>query len=123
MIIISWDVGVIHLAYCILKYNVYNDKEDIKILDWDEINLIEDERIKLSCCGELKAKKGIPPATCGKNATYYLNLPNDKNTINYLGFCKTHLEQYNKYWTHTKTKNLFKVIKASKTCTYMKKME
>jgi len=106
MIIISWDVGVIHLAYCILECSCKGEEVDIEILDWDEINLIEDERIKLECCGELKAKKGVSPNPCGKNATYYLNLDN-KN----FGFCKTHLSQHNNYWSTTDTKKLFKEVK------------
>ncbi len=65
MIIISWDVGVIHLAYCILKYEYNFDKKKskISILDWDEINLIEDDRISLKCCG--KKKDNIE---CGKKS-------------------------------------------------------
>ena len=42
MIIISWDVGVVHLAYCILKFDEdADDKDRVKILDWDEIDLID----------------------------------------------------------------------------------
>ena len=59
MIIISWDVGIIHLAYCVLEYLVDDSKNNssVNILDWDEINLIEDDRIKMECCGKLKIKK------------------------------------------------------------------
>lgn len=38
MIILSWDVGVINLAYCIIDYI---DIDNYKILHWDKINLIE----------------------------------------------------------------------------------
>lgn len=119
MIIISWDVGVIHLAYCVLEY-IYdekNDKVNINILDWDEINLIEDERIKLQCCGMIKPKrKTDKEIICGKNASYYLKI--DKNEP--YGFCKTHLPQHEKYWSKEKTSKLFKQIMSDHNCNYTK---
>jgi hypothetical protein len=120
MIIISWDVGIIHLAYCILEYmhNEENDTNTINILDWDEINLIEDDRLILQCCGTTKPKKKNDKITvCGKNASYYLNI--DKNNKPY-GFCKTHLSQHEKYWTKEKTKKMFKQISSNHNCMYMK---
>ena len=36
MKIISWDVGIINLAYCILE----EDNRNYKILDWGTINLL-----------------------------------------------------------------------------------
>lgn len=153
MIIISWDVGVIHLAYCILKYDfdVANKKVNIEILDWDEINLIGEDRIKIECCGKMKAKKGETPKTCGKNATYYLNItpipskdkpvdePVEKtieetndaldedsskekvSAIKMYDFCKTHLPQHNEYWSQTNTQMLFREIKPGHECEYLKK--
>ncbi|QGR53894.1 hypothetical protein [Moumouvirus maliensis] len=112
MIIISWDVGVIHLAYCILEY-IYNSSKKtvtINILDWDEINLIEDERINISCCGKMKNGNH-----CNKKATYYLNI-ND----NTYGYCKTHLLQYNEIWSHKDTEKLFKKINTNNKCDFVK---
>ena len=52
--IISWDVGIIHLAYCVLEIDCLEEKSEsktksksktkphISIIDWDEINLLED---------------------------------------------------------------------------------
>lgn len=147
MIIISWDVGIIHLAYCILNFlfDKKNNRTSVKILDWDEINLIEDDRIKLECCGKMKAKKGETPRICGKNATYYLNmgklsksiLPNEQIksennlqsdlsstkqncSIQIYGFCKTHLSQHNDYWSQTNTEMLFKQIIPGHNCNYLK---
>nr|WBF70830.1 hypothetical protein [Megavirus caiporensis] len=113
MIIISWDVGVIHLAYCVLKYEYDFDKKKskISILDWDEINLIEDDRISLKCCG--KKKDNIE---CGKKATYCLNNGNDK----VFGYCKTHLLQYNEIWSINDTKNLYQ-NKLGYKCQFLKK--
>src|SRR5947207_2205151 len=102
MIVISWDVGIIHLAYCILNYQEAN----VEILDWDVINLIEDERIKMECCGKMKAKKDEAPEICGKNATYVLNTPDKKS----YGFCKTHLSQSNNYWSEADTKKMYQQI-------------
>ena len=36
MIVLSWDVGIINLAYCLLSYE--NDKW--KIIDWGNIDLL-----------------------------------------------------------------------------------
>lgn len=106
MIIISWDVGIIHLAYCVLKYE--NDK--IEIIDWDDLNLIEDDIIKIECCG--KNKKG---KICNKNASYYIKYKNDT-----YGYCKSHLKQSEEYWTKEKVINLFKEVNEN-TCCYEKK--
>lgn len=113
MIIISWDVGVIHLAYCVLEY--FPDSS-VKILDWDEINLMEDEKISFTCCGKIKVNKGEDPKICGKNATYYL-------VAGYMGesygFCKTHLSQHSQYWSKDNTTKLFSQI-TGKYCNHKK---
>lgn len=111
MKIISWDVGVIHLAYCVLDHEIVNDKPVVKILDWDVINLIEDERVKLTCCGIQKGDK-----VCGKNASYYLKTPNKM-----YGYCKTHLEQHKEKWRESKTKKLFTECTTKDGCTFKKK--
>lgn len=113
MIIISWDVGVIHLAYCILEYIFTPTGHTINILDWDEINLIDNDRIQLNCCGKLKTDT----AECGKKATYYLNI-NGK----LYGFCKTHLPQHQEYWSKDDTQKLFRRLKPglNKLCTHAK---
>ena len=42
--ILSWDVGIYNLSYCILEKNL--DNNQIKILDWDIINLVDNEEMK-----------------------------------------------------------------------------
>jgi hypothetical protein len=42
MKILSWDVGIYNLSYCILEKNENN----IKILDWDIVNLVDNEEMK-----------------------------------------------------------------------------
>jgi hypothetical protein len=44
MKILSWDVGIINLSYCILEYN--EDTKENKILFWGIINLIDDPIMK-----------------------------------------------------------------------------
>ena len=119
MIIISWDVGIIHLAYCVLKY-IFDEelqKATVEIIDWDEINLIEDDRIKLECCGKMKAKKDVVPKICGKNATYCLTREGES-----FGFCKMHLSQSDNYWSEKQTRRLFKQLESDNnhSCTYLK---
>lgn len=126
MRIISWDVGIIHLAYCVLEYesSMEDGKENhsINIIDWDMINLIEEEQEKLLCCGETKKTKNKPVVSCGKNATYQLQIPGQSKP---LGFCKTHLSQHQQYWCPAKTLELFERIdpKSSegKSCSFPKK--
>jgi len=74
MKIISFDVGIKNLAYCI--FEVSNEKK-YTILDWGILNLINKPVFH---CGEKQKKK--PYNICGKKATYV-----DKNQ-NY--YCKQH---------------------------------
>ena len=112
MIIISWDVGVINLAYCVLEFE--EEKHEVTILDWDKINLMED-RMQLFCCGKMKKKKEENEKICNKKATYYLNI-NKK----YYGFCKTHLSQHNEIWPESKTHSFFSCTKSKHQCDYLK---
>ena len=73
MKIISFDVGIKNLAYCILNANADN----YTILDWGIINLVTTPIF--NCCAKQKKK---PHNICGKSATYM-----DKNQLYY---CKQH---------------------------------
>ena len=42
MKILSWDVGIYNLSYCVLE----SIENKIDILDWDIINLIDNEEMK-----------------------------------------------------------------------------
>lgn len=91
MRIISWDVGIKNLAYCVIDY----DKTDnnYKIIDWDILNLIEKPELK--CCGQLKSKaKNSCERICGKMCQW--QLLHDGNII---GFCSRHLSSADKYET------------------------
>lgn len=114
--IISWDVGIIHLAYCVLEIYIpevdSKDKPQIRIIDWDEINLIDDDRITLKCCGHTKNDE-----VCGKNAKFYIQL---LDGVTMVGYCKTHLAQHTDNFSEEDVNELFSEIEAGEdhTCTY-----
>ena len=140
--IMSWDVGIVHLAYCVLEYKpieAENKDEDegkndsksdgkgdsksepqhsIDIVDWDVINLIEGEQPRLTCCGKVKGTKTKAARTCGKNASFQLSTPTDNEPK---GFCRTHLAQHASYWSPIQTLDLFEKIDNSDcTCAFAK---
>jgi len=49
MRILSWDVGILNLAYCLIEYD--NDNK-WKIIDWDIINITERENTKCFQCNK-----------------------------------------------------------------------
>jgi hypothetical protein len=72
--VLSWDIGVKNLSYCILERNKCNyedqtlTKQGYFIKDWDLINLYEDEKEKINYCKEpLKTKGKI----CNRKGKYY----------------------------------------------------
>jgi hypothetical protein len=47
MKLLSWDVGIYNLSYCILEKNEESEEsEDIKIIDWDIVNLVDNDEMK-----------------------------------------------------------------------------
>ena len=68
MKVLSWDVGILNLAYCLIEY----EEKTWKILEWGIINLTNREEMKC--------------ITCGKNASCFNNINN-----NIVYFCKKHL--------------------------------
>jgi len=47
MRILSWDVGIYNLCYCILERTIdENNIKTIKIVDWDIVNLVDNEDMK-----------------------------------------------------------------------------
>lgn len=120
MIIISWDVGILHLAYCVLKLSSdeLNDSNKITILDWDEINLIDDNKINIRCIGSIN--KDTKYITCQRTANYYVCV-NDM----YLGCCKRHVDHFNIHYLMKYVKNFFNKInfniKFNFPCNYLKR--
>jgi len=98
--ICSWDIGIINLSYCILE----KVDENIKIIKWDKINILEDENedYKPKCGGYKKnnIKCEHLATVCGMNN-------NEK-----LYYCELHKNQF-------KIDNLnIEIIKSTDKCQY-----
>ena len=73
MKILSFDVGIKNLAYCLIEFNSKDDKKH-SILDWSIIDCSQDQ---LKCCVSRRGK------ICDKDAVFYTTSDEKK-----LGFCK-----------------------------------
>jgi len=90
MKVLSWDVGIINLAFCLIEYT----DNKWKILDWGIINLTDRE--KFICL------------SCGKNASCYTDISNNEAY-----YCKKHLP---KDLTPPEFENYFNENKNNKCC-------
>lgn len=71
MRLISYDVGIKNLAYCVLEYD---DKNCLSILDWNVLSLLEQEAPDKQCSQTNPGKnKKAAPTPCGKIAKYQKN--------------------------------------------------
>jgi hypothetical protein len=87
MRILSWDVGIKNLAYCLIDIT-----DTIQIIDWGIINLLEEKEHK--CFGFINSDNNNAP--CIKTPRYeYLN-GEDK-----YHFCTLHKRQFEKIETNT----------------------
>ena len=73
MKVISFDIGIKNMAYCVISCN--NTDKPIIIHDWNVINMIENENIEVfNCTCMIPGKnKKTPPKVCGKKAKYTKN--------------------------------------------------
>lgn len=94
--VLSFDIGIKNLAYCILGW--IPEEARYEIIKWDDLNLIPDLEDDY-CEGILKKSKKNTSGTarCGKKASY-LSTTNNKT------YCSM----------HAKPKELFKLIKKRK---------
>lgn len=106
MTIMSWDVGVKNLAFCII-----DPKNNNEIKDWDIINLVKDQRVDMECTGVYKNNK-----SCTKKALYSVILPDKSNKI--IGFCKTHLHQADSLKIEKTINSMFKKNDNDKKCEF-----
>lgn len=104
MKLISFDVGIKNMAYCIFEIS---SGSPISILDWNVINLMDKTEHSIISCNcplqpKLKNKKSNtnpthenlnPSPLCGKNAKY----KKEENT-----FCEKHAKTNNEYLMPTK---------------------
>jgi hypothetical protein len=88
--VLSFDVGIKNLAYCILDYNIVN--KDYKITDWGIINLSDEEKFN-TCSHVLVDKKTNVDRVCGKKASYICNDKKSKDTET-RHFCKVHRNRF-----------------------------
>lgn len=85
--IVSWDVGIKNLAYCVFEYYIkdIDDKKEIDrdengcvkftIKDWDIVNLIESENpYKCLICGKKGKFIGNNEIYCGIHKNKYVNI-------------------------------------------------
>ena len=84
MKILSWDVGIIHLAYCLI------DTETNKILDWGNLNLLNDEEHK--CHGFIDSNNKC--SDCHKKCNFYFQ--NGAKTYYFCGLHKRQFQKINK---------------------------
>jgi len=110
--LLTIDVGIKNLAYCISKYNNEENKDislldRIDIIDWN----ILDVSYKALYCKEIKNKRAI----CNCISKYYSLKDNTKSHSdpdNLVGYCKTHVKMIQKNNKIDK-KNQIKLYKIS----------
>lgn len=83
--LLTFDIGIKNLAYCIVRYNIL-DKKNFDIIYWGILDisykgLICDFNIDIS-------KKNNIAICCTNNSSFYL--PNNDNQTKYTSYCKFH---------------------------------
>lgn len=112
MNILSIDIGIKNLAFCLLQYNETREKlEKIKILDWDVLNLSNDINQKCIYYCSKKNKQ------CNFNACFVKEIQNNDT----LYYCKKHCNKNYNY--KTPTKNIIQFIKKQKNINKNKLIE
>ena len=90
MKVISFDVGIKNMAYCILEHT----ENGVFIDKWGVLNLMSDDTISHTCdCMNIPKSKKATPKGCGKNAKYH------KNNKYY---CEKHAKNCSLYFIPTK---------------------
>jgi hypothetical protein len=128
MRLLSWDVGILNLSYCLIEYD---NNEKWKIIDWDIINLTDRHKTVCYNCG---VKSSFLQTILNKNTIYtcknhmkYININCDEfNNI----FCedmsskccfigkkkcekKSKYKNENNYYCNTHAKGIYNKIKKS----------
>lgn len=84
--ILSFDVGIKNLAYCLLEYTNIENNKKYNILDWGIIDLSDPEEVdKCNYC--IHNKKDNTTKICGKKASYQSK---NKDIL----LCKVHHKKY-----------------------------
>lgn len=112
MKLISFDIGIKNMAYCI--FDISGEGSPLSILKWDVINLLEKREVHHTCGCTLEAKsKKVAPKICSKKAKF------EKNGIYY---CEKHATKTTEFLipnsecspTFLKKQNLEELIKIQK---------
>lgn len=103
MIVLSWDVGIVHLAYCVLYYDTFTNK--CFICDWNVIDLMNTHCTTIAC--HQLDKQNNP---CKRKVTHCST--NNKNEKLY--YCRLHAGCY------VPATDALKTITKIKTCQYKK---
>lgn len=94
-LVISFDVGIENLAYCILSINPHTNTvrwiPEPVIHEWGLINLIPEILTEYPCCGKLKTD--LP---CKSRATKFYGFPVNRKT-----YCNLHLPRIEQNGTNT----------------------
>ena len=111
MKIVSWDVGIIHLAYCIMEKSE-NKEIPYKIYEWKNINILQDED-DFVCDGFLS--KDNVKNSCKRNVKYHGII----NNHDYY-YCAIHKSQYEKVLSMTNPTDFQKCNEKFKCCHILK---
>ena len=65
MKVVSFDVGIKNLAYCVFVY----EENRIIVQDWGIVNLLDEAKVEQHPCNHCITKQGTP-SLCGKKAKY-----------------------------------------------------
>ena len=110
--VLSFDVGIKNLAYCLIEFDIVNNTFDI--IKWDVINLADNRHI----CSHVKRDGHI----CQHIATRKIKLNNDN--ISY--YCKNHIHKailtvmpVNVIWTKIQLDELHKCTMCKRDACYM----
>ena len=106
MIIISWDVGIHNLAYCVME----KQPASVNIIDWGVIDIAKTPAHEICGCNMKSGKK------CTKKATHVLCTPK----CSYY-YCRVHLNNAELPWCQNDTEMMFFSALANSKCEYRKR--
>ena len=90
MRLISYDIGIKNLAYCLLEYE--NNK--LTILDWNVLSLLQKEVPNEQCSQMIPGKtKKLPACKCTKVAKFSKNFPLSTGNSQQQFFCERHAKK------------------------------
>jgi hypothetical protein len=108
MKIISIDVGIKNLAYCLLELEDSNTSHSLNILKWDSINLCEKE-------GQNKKIKNECSNDCKKKAKYYFYIDAENAELdNKMYLCSQHAKKIDNKKEIIEEENIIKEKSANK---------